>query len=58
MERVSVKQAAAELQMDPDCLRRTMARGLIKIGVVVKHENHSAYYIYREWLENFKKGEI
>lgn len=57
MERVTVKQAATELNIDADCLRRMMAHGLINIGIVNKHKNRSMYYIYREWLEEFKRGE-
>lgn len=57
MERITVKEAATELNMDVDCLRRMMAHDKIRIGIVNKHKNRTTYYVYREWLEAFKKGE-
>jgi hypothetical protein len=63
-ERVSLKQAAAELGMSPQGVREYMKRGLIDIGVVlpnIKGKGKRQYFIYRDKLDrvlgkNFKKG--
>ena len=62
-ERVSLKQAAAELGMSPQGVREYMKRGLIDIGVVlpnIKGKGKRQYFIYRDKLDrvlgkNFKE---
>ena len=53
-ERVSLKQAAAELGMSPQGVRECMKRGLIDIGVVlpnIKGKGKRQYFIYRDKLD-------
>ena len=53
-ERVSLKQAAAELGMSPQGVREYMKRGLIDIGVVlpnIKGKGKRQYFIYRDKLD-------
>lgn len=57
-ERVSLKQAAAELGMSPQGVREYMKRGLIDIGVVlpnIKGKGKRQYFIYRDKLDRFWK---
>jgi len=53
MERVTVKEAAAALSMDADCLRYMMQHGTLPIGHVVAKKTRSTYYIYKEALDNY-----
>lgn len=55
MERVTVREAAQELNMDSDCLRFMMKKGTLPIGVVKEGKNRTTYYIYRESLDGYKK---
>lgn len=62
LERVTVKQAAAELNMADDSVRYLMSAGRLPIGHAVKKEgcNRTTYYIYRAALDTYKnslKGE-
>lgn len=62
LERVTVKQAAAELNMADDAVRYLMSAGRLPIGHAVKKEgwNRTTYYIYRDALDAYKnslKGE-
>lgn len=62
LERVTVKQAAAELNMDNDTVRYLMSTGRLPIGHAVRREgcNRTTYYIYRAALDAYKnslKGE-
>lgn len=57
MERVTVKQAAKELKMDPQCLRYMMKHGNLPIGHVLEKGERTTYYIYREKLDNYIRGE-
>lgn len=53
MERVTVKEAAAALSMDADCLRYMMQHGTLPIGHVVAKKTRSTYYIYKEALDSY-----
>lgn len=53
MERVTVKEAAAALCMDTDCLRYMMKKGTLPIGHVVAKDSRSTYYIYKEALDSY-----
>ena len=63
-ERVSLKQAAAELGMSPQGVREYMKRGLIDIGVVLPNikgkVRDSILFTGTNWTgfleKNFKKG--
>lgn len=62
LERVTVKQAAAELNMDYRTVQYLMSAGRLPIGHAVKREgcNRTTYYIYRAALDTYKnslKGE-
>ena len=52
-ERVTVKQAAAELGMSPQGVREHMKRNLFKIpiGEVTKTSTQYTYHIYRRMLD-------
>ncbi len=56
MERVTTKQAAAELSMDLDTLQFLMQQNRLPIGHAVKKEGKKrfSYYIYRGLLNNYK----
>jgi hypothetical protein len=53
MERVTVKEAAEKLSMDPECLRYMMIKGTLPIGHVVIKKTRNTYYIYKEALESY-----
>ena len=52
-ERVTVKQAAAELGMSPQGVREHMKRNLfeVPIGYVTKTSSQYTYHIYRRMLD-------
>ena len=64
MERVSVAQAAKELNMDTENVRWLMMKGRLPIGYAIKKEKNVrySYYIYRGMLDTYKaqveKGEL
>lgn len=55
MERVTTKQAAAELNMDLDTLQFLMRENRLPIGHAVKKEGKKrfSYYIYRGLLDKY-----
>lgn len=56
MERVSVKDAAAEIRCTPEYLRRQMRSGTWNLGEVVKPSArgcHHEYFIFRAKLDKF-----
>ncbi len=57
MERVTTKQAAAELNMDITTLQYLMRAERLPIGYALKQEGkkRTAYIIYRGMLDQFKK---
>lgn len=57
VERVSVRQAAKELNMDMDAVRYLMLEDRLPIGTAVKKQGkkRAAYYIYRGLLDEYKK---
>ncbi len=57
MERVTVKQAARELNIDADTLRYQLMKGKLQIGYAIKREGkkRSVYIIYRGLLEQEKR---
>ena len=58
LERVTVKQAAAELNMDNDTVRYLMSTGRLPIGHAVRREGcgRTTYYIYRAALDTYKNS--
>ena len=56
MERVTTKQAAAELNMDLETLKYLMRKEKLPIGYAMKREGkkRTVYIIYRGMLEQFK----
>lgn len=56
MERVTTKQAAAELNMDLETLQYLMRKEKLPIGYAMKREGkkRTVYIIYRGMLEQFK----
>ena len=57
MERVTTKQAAAELNMDVENLQYLMRNDRLPIGYAVKKDGkkRTAYYIYRGLLDTYKR---
>ena len=57
MERVTVKQAARELNIDADTLRYQLMKGKLQTGYDMKREGkkRSVYIIYRGLLEQEKR---
>ena len=57
MERVTTKQAAAELNMDLETLQYLMRKEKLPIGYAMKREGkkRTVYIIYRGMLEQFKR---
>lgn len=61
MERVSVKDAAAEIGCAQEYLRRQMKSGRWNLGEVVKpstHGCHYEYFIFRAKLDKFLGKEV
>lgn len=58
MQRVTTKQAAAELNMDIETLQYLLRQERLPIGYAVKREGakRGAYIIYRGMLDQFKKS--
>ena len=57
MQRVTTKQAAAELNMDVENLQYQLRKERLPIGFAIKKEGkkRTAYYIYRGLLDTYKK---
>ena len=55
LERVSVEQAAKELDLDPLTLRYSLRDGTLPIGFAQKRKRY-VYVIYRNLLDTYKKG--
>ena len=57
MQRVTTKQAAAELNMDLETLQYLMRKERLPIGYAMRREGkkRSVYIIYRGLLDQFKK---
>ena len=55
--RVTIQDAACELQMDALTLRCLMQRGAIDLGYVIKRDGckRHSYYIYRKKLDERKR---
>lgn len=60
LERVTVKQAAKELNMDIVSVQHLMRQDRLPIGIALKKEGKTNwhYYIYRNMLEEFKQGGV
>ena len=58
MQRVTTKQAAAELNMDIETLQYLLRQERLPIGYAVKREGakRGVYIIYRGMLDQFKKS--
>jgi len=57
LERVTTKQAAAELHMSILTLQTLMQQGILPIGVAVKRKQKYQYVIYRNMLEDYKRNQ-
>ena len=57
MERVSVKQAADELNIESESVRYMMRKGTLPIGHVLQREGamRGTFYIYRGLLDAYKR---
>jgi hypothetical protein len=57
MERMTVAEAANELNMSVIAVRYLMQKERLPIGYAMKQEDHENFYyiIYRELVEGFKK---
>lgn len=57
MERVTVKQAAEEMNMDLETLRYMMMKERLPIGYAIKREGkkRAVYVIYRGMLDQYKR---
>lgn len=58
MERVTTKQAAAELHMSILTLQTLMQQDILPIGVAVKRKGRYQYIIYRNMLDDYKRNQI
>ena len=58
MERVTTKQAAAELNMDLTTLQYMMQKERLPIGYAIRREGkkRTVYIIYRGMLDQFKRS--
>ncbi|MEE0390602.1 helix-turn-helix domain-containing protein [Thermoguttaceae bacterium LCP21S3_D4] len=58
LERVTVKQAAEELNMDHETVKYLMRKERLPIGYAVLREGckRTTYYIYRDALDAYKKN--
>ena len=58
MQRVTTKQAAAELNMDLETLQYLMRKERLPIGYAMKREGkkRTLYIIYRGMLDQFKQS--
>ena len=58
MERVTTKEAAAELNMDLETLQYLMRKERLPIGYAMKREGkkRTLYIIYRGMLDQFKQS--
>ena len=58
MERVTTKQAAAELNIDLETLQYLMRKERLPIGYAIRREGkkRSVYIIYRGMLDQYKKS--
>lgn len=58
MQRVTTKQAAAELNMDLETLQYLMRKEKLPIGYAMKREGkkRTLYIIYRGMLDQFKQS--
>lgn len=57
MERVTTKQAAAELHMSVLTLQTLMQQGILPIGVAVRRKGRYQYIIYRNMLDDYKANQ-
>ena len=58
LQRVSVEQAALELNVDKATIRSWMRHGYIHIGIADCKDGKKrwSYTIYRKWLDEFKRS--
>jgi len=58
LQRVSVQQAALELNVDQATIRSWMRHNYIKIGIADLKDGKTrwSYVIYRKWLDEFKRS--
>jgi hypothetical protein len=56
-QKVTVRDAAKELGIDPGTLRSWMKHKVIDIGIADKKDGSErwSFTIYRSWLDNFKE---
>lgn len=58
MNRISVNEAAALLQIPAQAVRVLMQKGELPIGFLYGDGKKAVYVIYRERVEDFMKGAI
>jgi transposase-like protein len=58
-QKVTVRDAAKELGIDPGTLRSWMKHNVIKIGIADRKDGKErwSFTIYRSWLDKFKERE-
>lgn len=58
LQKVTVKQAALELNVDQATIRSWMRHNYIKIGIADLKDGKTrwSYTIYRKWLDEFKRS--
>lgn len=58
LQKVTVKQAALELNVDQATIRSWMRHNYIRIGIADLKDGKSrwSYVIYRKWLDEFKRS--
>lgn len=54
MKRITVKQAAAMIGVEEQCLRQMIINGLL--GQVIRRKSRNTYYVTDAMVENFMKG--
>lgn len=53
MERISITQAAIELNTTPAFIRKQMKVGALPIGKYFKGDKRDVFLIYKEFLEDY-----
>jgi hypothetical protein len=57
LHRISVCEAAEALGMCTDSVRYMMKKGTLPIGRCMEGRGRTTYYIYREFVEQYMRGE-
>lgn len=57
LTRITVNEAAEALGMCADSVRYMVKKGTLPIGRCMEGRGRTTYYLYREFLEQYMKGE-